>query len=287
MTIDASILEHEISALRAHEVIFDDEDSHDISSSLHLSPTWADVFWRRRYSHSSRPDPEIPFIFKDHPKTVLEIGSAYGRILRKILEYRSSLDYHPEIEGIELCPSFSKYFELYKTEYPILNDTHIGFDDFFTAEKLLSNQFDVVVLPMNTFPSFSYNTLDSLFKRVLSLLNENGKFIFSTHKYEKVKSLKPGQKHDGTLQFELSEDIIASEYFSFPLTKTDYGLQIVTYLIYNRFSRKYQLKKREIFRTIEEFIEPLLLKELINKHGFSIQLIDDSSHSSVYVLEPR
>ena len=287
MSTATSIYEKEISALRAHEVIFEEEDSHNISSKLHLSPTWADIFWRRRDSHASRPDPEIPFIFKNHPKNVLEIGSAYGRILRKILEYQSSLDNSPDISGIELCDSFSKYHELYKTANPVLNKAKLEFDDFFTTTKFSPNQFDVIILPMNTFPSFPYQTLDSLFERVLSLLTENGQFIFSTHKYEKVKSLNPGLKHGGTLQFEQSEDIIASEYFNFPLTKRDYGLQIVTYLLYNRFSRKYQLKKREIFRTIEEFIEPPLLKELINKNGFSIQSIDDSSHSSVYILESQ
>ena len=48
---------------------------------------WSEIFWRLKKRHQNRPDPELPFIKKSNPKTVLELGSAYGRFTRKILVF--------------------------------------------------------------------------------------------------------------------------------------------------------------------------------------------------------
>jgi len=78
-------VEDEIEILKNKKFLFDNENSKHIFQ-LHTSRLWAEVFWRRKQRHNVRYDPEISFILQRQPKTILEIGAGYGRILKKIVE---------------------------------------------------------------------------------------------------------------------------------------------------------------------------------------------------------
>ncbi|MHA1977233.1 MAG: hypothetical protein ACW98F_05560 [Candidatus Hodarchaeales archaeon] len=69
-----------------------------------------------------------------------------------------------------------------------------------------------------------------------------------------------------------------------PSITTKYGAYSTTYICYTTFSRDYSLKKRDLFRSQTTFILPEPLKEIIATCGFSLEIFDDSSHSSVYGL---
>ncbi|MHA2363509.1 MAG: hypothetical protein ACXAC7_06100 [Candidatus Hodarchaeales archaeon] len=177
-----SLYESEMKILKEKNFLLPDDRVERISLNLHQSQTWADVFWRRRHSHSQREDPETSFIFKYNPKTILEVGTAYGRVLKKIAELNMKHTKKAEIIGIEICHHFKQYFHQYKEENPILKSNKIIFDDFFRTTLLNLNYFDIIILPMNTFPSFDYNQLKFLLSTVKKYLTDKGIFILSTYK---------------------------------------------------------------------------------------------------------
>lgn len=78
--------------------------------------------------------------------------------------------------------------------------------------------------------------------------------------------------------------MIGKQYYDFPAVKTEYGAQVVTYMCYNTFSRDYTLEKREIYRNTLDFVSQPILHDMIQRSVFSIKILDDSSHSLVYVL---
>ncbi len=281
-------IESELQRLYDFGFLMKNESISDIRSDLHSSELWADVFWRRRKNHAKRYDPEIQFIFDNNPKTILEIGTAYGRVLNKIAAENEKQTKKAKLFGIEICKHCKKYFQAYSKKHSLLENCNILFDDFLKTNNMYQKQFDLIVLSMNTFPSFPISMLEDLFSAVRKHLNPNGFWIFSTYKPKaadnKYNSENLRENHSGELLIELGEDIIAGEHYQFPAVKKDYGMQAITYSLYNRLTREYKLKEREIYRNIREFINPDDLKKIIRNNSFHIKSIDTSSHSAVYCL---
>jgi len=280
-------IESELQKLHESGFLLANESVSDIKTELHISEFWADAFWRRRKNHVRRVDPEIQFIFNNNPQTVLEIGTAYGRVLNKIAIENEKQAKKAQLYGIEICKHCDKYFQAYSKDHPLLKECTIFFDDFLKKNSL-QMLFDVIVLPMNTFPSFPYSMLERLFSAVKKHLNPNGVFIFSIYKPKtsengfNPQNLK--EDYSGELLIEQGADIIAGEHYLLPAKKKDYGMQSVTYSSYNRLTREYDLKEREIYRTIRNFINPDRLKRILSDNNFHIKLLDTTSHSAIYCL---
>ncbi|MHA1348034.1 MAG: methyltransferase domain-containing protein [Candidatus Heimdallarchaeaceae archaeon] len=281
-------IESELQRLHDFGFLLKNESHSDIRNDLHSSEIWADVFWRRRKNHANRQNPEIQFLFDNKPKTILEIGTAYGRVLNKIAVENKKQTNEAKLYGIEICIHCEKYFQTYSRKHPLLEDSIILFDDFLKINNISQKQFDVIVLPMNTFPSLPFSMLEDLFSTVRKHLNPNGSWIFSTYKPKatnsKFNSENSTWNHSGELLIELGKDIIAGEHYQFPAVKEDYGMRAITYSSYTRLTREYKIKERGIYRNTREFINPDDLKKIIGNNDFHIKFIDTSSHSAVYCL---
>ncbi|MHA1801868.1 MAG: class I SAM-dependent methyltransferase [Candidatus Heimdallarchaeaceae archaeon] len=146
------------------------------------------VFGVKKTRHAGRLDPELPFIERLQPETVLEVGSAYGRVTRKILALKTqenSRGSSLKLTGLEINPHFQKYIALYSKEYPELSKAKFVFGDIFEARKVLPQElFDVVIILMNTVPNFPFDSLEDLFTSVYELLRKGGHFIFSVNNKE-------------------------------------------------------------------------------------------------------
>lgn len=253
---------------------------------LHLSEIWAEIFWRRREQHATREDPEVVHVFQTKPQRVLEIGAAYGRVTRKIVEVKEKFNSTSEIFGIELCPYFDRFFSQYSGEFPVLKQVQMIFEDFFSFQALESRSFDVIVLPMNTFPSFPIEKLPQLLQRVLELLSPDGRFIFSTYKL--AKGIQPVEaQHSGEIRIAVGQGPIVGEFYQLPSQSTRYGARLVTYMHYTKLTQDHQKVKSYISRTIQELIQHETLESMISDNGFAIALCDDSSHSRVYSLKRK
>ncbi len=279
----------EFKYLQEKGILLDTDLASEARSDLHLSKIWAKVFWRRRKRHKNRVDPELPLVLEQHPTSVLEIGAGYGRVLQKIAQKTQETGSNIEdLWGIEICPYFEPFAEAYK-ETSSFSNYSIIFDDFFSTEAFSPGSFDLILLPMNTLPNFSMSLMPVLFQKVKQLLRPSGTWIFSTYKISDFESLQHSlkEKYSSELLLEPKEDIIVGEFFSFAPEKMSHGYRIINYSIYNTLSRKYALKSREIFRSLQELIEPAFLHRFIEQQGFDIKLVDDSSHSLVYALSPK
>jgi len=159
-------IESELQKLHDFGFLMQNESISDIRNDLHSSEIWADVFWRRRKNHAKRDDPEIQFLFDNDPKTILEIGTAYGHVLNKIALENEKQVNKAVLFGIEICKHCKKYFQAYSKNHTLLENCVILFDDFLKSNNLFQKQFDVIVLPMNTFPSFPISMLEDLFPTV-------------------------------------------------------------------------------------------------------------------------
>ncbi|MFQ5978508.1 MAG: class I SAM-dependent methyltransferase [Candidatus Heimdallarchaeota archaeon] len=253
---------------------------------LHLSEIWAEIFWRRKSQHSTREDPELSHLFQANPRRILEIGAGYGRVTRKIVELKEERKQNSEIFGIELCSYFERFFQQYSNEFPSLKQVQMIFEDFFSSQALEKHSFDVILLPMNTFPSFPIDMLPQLFKRTLELLSPNGRFIFSTYKIS--KEIQPVEaKHSGEIRVTRGQGPLIGEFFELPHQIMAYGARLVTYTQYTKLTLDHQKELSYLFRTIRELIKQEVLESIINENGFQIALLDDSSHSRVYSLQPQ
>ncbi len=281
-------IESELQRLHDFGFLMKNESSSDISNDLHSSEIWADVFWRRRKNHAKRDDPEIQFLFENNPKTILEIGTAYGRVLNKIAVENEKQTNKAKLFGIEICKHCERYFQAYSKKHPLLENSTILFDDFLKTNYVLQKQFDVIILPMNTFPSFPISKLEELFLAIRKHLDSDGSWIFSTYKPKatnnKFNSENLEANHSGELLIDVNKDVIAGEHYQFPAVKKDYGMRAISYSSYSRLTREYELKERKIYRNTREFINPDYLKKIIEVNDFHINFIDTSSHSAVYSL---
>ncbi len=278
-------LERELEQLSEMGLSFPLETAQNLGQ-LHLSEIWAEIFWRRREQHATREDPEVANVFQTKPHRILEIGAAYGRVTRKIVELKEQLNSTAEIFGIELCPYFSRFFSQYSNEFSQLKEVQMIFEDFFSSQALTSHSFDVIVLPMNTFPSFPIERLPQLFQRALELLSPDGRFIFSTYKL--AKGIQPVEaQHSGKIRVADGQGPIIGEFFQLPSQPTAYGARLVTYMHYTKLTQEHQKVESYIFRTIQELICHEVLESMISDNAFAIAFCDDSSHSRVYGLKPQ
>ncbi|MFV2015243.1 MAG: hypothetical protein ACC656_07445 [Candidatus Heimdallarchaeota archaeon] len=260
------------------------EEKESISFDLNSSKAWAEIFWWRRESHLHRVDPEVEFLKNSLHSKILEIGAAYGRILGKI----SLIRQFDLLYGIELCPFFEPYFEEYKNINNLGNNINITYESFFDTTKWSNNFFDCILLPMNTIPSFSPQKIKQLFLKVYEILSNNGDFIFTVHKFDSdriEKTLSQSKFSQASEVFTNSKSqTIKCEFLGLPAKKTDYGFEKATFHVYSFFDNNDKVKSKEIYRTSIHVMFPSLLDDIIEDLRFKIQLVDDKSHSRMYVV---
>ena len=266
--------------LKSKKFLLEHEGHSSIRTDLHHTQLWADAFWRRRVRIARRPDPEIAHIKHLQPRSILEIGAAYGRIMNKII--REYPDGTPELTGIDVCTYFAPYFDNYKQDNPHLQQVKMVFDDFFKTDKL--GKYDMVMLPMNTFPSFPKDTIQPLLEVVREHLKPEGTFLFSTYKYPKdedgfINKLK--NEHRGEFLPGHEDHLLVEFLRDEVVKKQDYGIQCGNYQSINRISREYKLMERGVFRYEYNYYNPSFLRSIIEKNGFDVQVWDDTSHSLV------
>ncbi len=239
-----------------------------VNENYHLSKFWADIYWSRRVAHSNREDPELDQIKKISPDSLLEIGSAYGRILRKLKALLPKTDLH----GIEICP----YFEDYRKEYlsgdfdEYLMEQNIVTGDFFQHD--FGRKFDVILLPMNTFPSFPEDLIVPLLSRVKELLNSEGRFVFSSHRYGE-NSKEPSLLTDTT---DYVEEIgMEFRYIQFGPFRFDGGHYYDSFHVFGEDA---------VFRTRRSVYKPEYLEDILHSQGAEVST-DDSSHSTVWICK--
>ncbi len=285
ITMGSNLPEKEVERLYRDQFLLPSDHVQDIYQDGYQHETWADVFWRRRFRHSHREDPELKFVFQTSPSNVLEIGAGYGRILQKLLEWKNKDTSAIAFTGIELCTYFQTYFLQYQNLFPSLQRVRMIFDNFLTTSALKDN-YDVILLPMNTLANFPFVQLDSLFKTVHRYLTDEGLFLFSNYKItsseQLIKHINKDTEYSGDLLVDLGSGLLTAEYYDFPSTFTHYGAESITYICYSTFSREYALLKRSIFRSSTIFLLSDYLKQRLSANGFSVVINDDSSHSSVY-----
>lgn len=272
--------------------IFDEEDSVDaIHEVIYECPEWAEIFWRRRNQHTRRSDPEIPFIEKFNPKTVLEVGSAYGRVTKKILELQGEKEgklSNLEVTGLEINPNFQNYLHKFTKAYPDLSKATFIFGSIFKTEEIFPETvFDIVVIPMNTVPNFPFTKLDTLFKNLRNIVKQKGHCIFSVHNHKIGNDAIQRQEDDlaGELLLEKGKKPIALVAYSFPLQRTHYGYSKKTYLIHHFLNHKICSERKIICRSVTEFVNSEILEDIITKNGFSIDFIDNKTFSKVYCIK--
>ncbi|MFX0116472.1 MAG: class I SAM-dependent methyltransferase [Candidatus Hodarchaeota archaeon] len=276
-------IENEIEELQKAGFLLPQENAQSLIGSLHLSELWAEIFWLRRHQHATREDPEVSHIFKSNPQSILEVGCAYGRVMRKIAEANKQYGFPAQLTGIELCPYCAPYFKRYSSENPLLDSVQVIFDDFFTSDRLKAGSFDVIVLPMNTFPSFPVETLPQLFRRTKELLSDEGLWIFSTYKI-RGNLVANASRHDGEIRVREGQGPIVAEFYVLPRKLTDYGAREVTYARYTKLRQDHQKQQSYLFRNLVELLLPQMLQFIIEENGFDIAFQDVSSHSAVYGL---
>ncbi len=252
-------------------------------------PEFAEIFWRRKKQHARRPDPEIEHIKKANVKNILEIGCAYGRFTRKILEI--SQDHQISVTGIELIKEFVTYKNLYKEEFPDLDSCRFIYDSILNAKQYFKEEeFDLIVIPMHTFENFTIGFIKELLEIISYLLTFSGIFLFSVNRKRGLEERKTWFFHEsysGELQVEKNKDPIASIAYSYPGEEKEYGYQTVHYAVYY-FMNKEMIPQRKIITRYEHdiFLQGPLLK-LLEKYGFIVNDITEETYSIIYSLSKK
>ena len=248
-----------------------------IRGDLHYTKLWADAFWRRRFSHEKRVDPEIRIIKELNFQNVLEIGSGYGRIAYKVLEEYPETNY----TGIDVSPSFSKYHVEYSEKKKHrMQLLHLNF-----FKEDLEGKYDLILLPMNTLPTLPFQALVPLFDKVRTLLSDKGSFVFTTYKLpnqiEDMNLTKFTRNRSGELLID--EDRITIETYQLDLQMKEYGVKSTNVQLYHRLNNSYDKVERGIFWTQNEYVVTNIFDELILKSGLQFE-VDETDHSRVYTV---
>ncbi len=286
-------ISNEIELLKQMGILDEDDSIDVIHEGFYQCSEWPEVFWRRRNLHAKRPDPEMLIIKNLKPKKVLEVGSAYGRVTRKIIALQQEEDTSLSsmaVTGLELNPYFQEYTSLYSKEYPELSKAKFVHGSVFEVEKVLSGmEYDVVVIPMNTVPNIPFEKLDDLFKSLKHVVNQDGHCIFSVHNrnFYENNTITSKDILDGELLVERGKKSIASICYGFPIRKTAYGYSSIYYCIYFLLNRKMCSEKRIITRSVTEFVNTNVMKKIITNNGFEIDFIDDKSFSRIYCIRKK
>ena len=281
------MIEKEIEDLQLNKFLEPNDSFDDILTNHYDSKDWADAFWSRRFSHSRRPDPEVEIVFKTDPESILDIGSAYGRVLKKFCEEKEKQKLSTQIVGIERCQYHEENFKLFQKQEPLLNDVKLFFEDFFDSKQLKGKKFDVIVLSMNTFPEFGSIGIPMLFKTVKNYLNNTGRFIFSSPKYLDDEPVDKLLKVDNSAQLILNEGekpIILDVYTKKNILENG-EIEKISYFVYYQFSDYYKERKKRIYRITGSILRKGQILQKIQDNGFIVEKVDDASHSFVFVCK--
>jgi hypothetical protein len=287
---NSNSLEYEVRKLKSHKFLFDSEGPKDLRFDLNNTKLWADSFWRRKKSHKNRIDPEIKYLPTTEVKRldILEIGFAYGRIASKTILQLQNNGIKSSYTGIELCEHFKPFYKLYTIENPILKNVEIVYDNFFTTNKLQFKKYDLILLPMNTFPSLTLSEIKILFVKIIDYLSDSGMFLFSTHKMtEQITNdfIDSKLKTNRGVEAQISEkDILINEHMQLSLEPEDFGASGSLFHSINRLSRDYKLIERGVFRKETNFLNKTYLESIIRDFGYKIEIYDDTNHSAIYGL---
>ncbi|MHA2253954.1 MAG: class I SAM-dependent methyltransferase [Candidatus Kariarchaeaceae archaeon] len=291
--MDTQLLNSEFVELNKIGILAKTDSISDIVHGTYLYENWAEHFWRRRKSHARRPDPEVTFVEKANPRTVLEVGCAYGRFTRKILELNGKRSQQDQIAvtGIEINPQFEQFQKLYSEEHSILQNGTFLFDNILNCDKLFpKHSFDVVVIPMHTFPNFGIDFIKQLLPKLRYLLSPDGQCIFSTNKtlrnINNPESLSQDD-YSGSFDLEKGKPPKASIVYTFPAQKKDFGYRRIYYIIYYSFNTVMDTTERIITRSIDDIILPDKLEKLIKEFNFNINYIEEEQFSMVYGISIR
>ena len=245
-----SDIANEVEFLKEFGFLPKDTKTEEILLGSYSFPEFAEIFWRRRNSHAKRPDPEIKHIKKAGQQTILEIGCAYGRFTRKILEIDNA--HSLRVTGIELIKEFESFKNIYMDDYPTLEGCRFVYDSILNAKlHFKEGEFDLIVIPMHTFENFTIGFIEELMQIISYLLAFNGVFLFSVNKKRGIEEEKAWffyEDYSGELQVEKNKDPIASVAYSYPATKKEYGFQTLQYVVYYFMNRDLIPKKRIITR---------------------------------------
>jgi len=278
------VIEQEISELHKNGFLLPNESIKDISGSIYDSSIWAEVFWRRKESHESRDDPEIRFVFESDPEKILDIGSAYGRVLKKLVQEKQKYGSNAAIHGIELCQEFESYYKKYVRENESLREVKMMYGDFLTTKKIEKESYNVILLSMNTLPNIPVKEVEKWFNRVHDMLVDGGFWIFTTHKY-RPSIINTGKEFSGDILVKCGEGPIINETFSFNVKKAYHGSTLVSYSRYSKLSRDHHLESSYLYKSTIEFFSLPFLDEIARKNSFKTVIRDDSSHSLVHVMQ--
>lgn len=288
-TINLHEFEHIIE-----EILLPGESIADIRSDMHRSEIWADIFWRRKTHHANRKDPDIDFITQFKPQSILEIGSAYGRVTHKICDLVKDLEKTPKITGIEICTHFAPYFDSYMNKNHLMAVETI-YDDFLTTDALLPDSYDLVILPMTTIASFVPNSLSLLLSRVNEVLKTGGVFIFSNYKLpmttqQLYSSLLKDRPYNAEILPALDTDFVPSdsiiaESYQLEVKSTDYGASTTNIITFTKINRTFELLNHQVFCFQTNYYVRSFMIQIIEANGGEILEIDDTSHSTVYIAE--
>ena len=278
-------IEIELNYLKSKKLLQPDDSIHDVLDNHNESKEWADGFWRRLTRHASRMDPEVEIVFESNPRSVLEIGAGYGRILKKLSQERAKRNLNTELVGIEKCTYLERYFKKFQANELFLANVNIFYDDFFHSTQLVGKQFDTIVLPMNIFPSFGPDELSLLFKSVKKYLTDEGQFIFTAYKIPEDEPQEKllNESYSGELLLDEGEGPIVLESYQFKKVLGHYGVEDINYLIYYRFNEYYLERKKYIYRKNGLLSRKEQIKQMVKENGFIITDINDKSHSLVFV----
>lgn len=280
-------ISRELDILKAKKFLEPDDSINDIQTNHYETQTWADAFWQRRVSHATRPDPEIEVIFDYKPSSVLEIGAAYGRILKKLDEERAKRKIQTELVGIELCPYLEKYFIKFKEQENMDHDIIILYDDFFNSKKLKGRKFDIIALTMNTFPEFGPEGIPMLFRTAEKYLSEDGRFMFSSYKlpddFPVEKLLR--ERSSSELVLEDKEHPIIHEFTELITLLASKEVKKVGYQVNYKFSNYYRTREKTIYRNIALLLRRSQIEQKIQENGFVLEEVRSDQYSYVFVCK--
>ena len=280
-------IETELNILKEKNILEPADKIQDISGDHNESCEWADGFWRRRTRHESRPDPEVEIVFDLKPGSVLEIGAGYGRILKKLSQERAKRNMSTELVGIEKCTYLESYFKKFQALEPLLANVSIHYDNFFNSKHLEGKTFDVIVLPMNTFPAFGEKEIPLLFQTLKKYLAKGGRFIFSAYSFPEDMTNEKllEENYGGEILLEEGENPMILEFYQFKNFVENLGVEETTYLIYYRFKEYYTERKKYIYRKKGYLSRKEQIRQLIQENEFTIQDIIDKRYSLVFVCK--
>lgn len=279
----------ELEVLKERHFLEPEDSVNDIQTNHYETQIWADAFWQRRVSHATRPDPEIEAIFDYNPSSVLEIGAAYGRILKKLGEERAkrNMQTKTKLVGIEKCPYLEEYFNKFKKQENLDQDISILYDDFFNSTNLAGKKFDIIALTMNTFPEFGLEGIPLLFKTAEKYLSEHGRFMFSSYKLPDdfpVEKLLRERSSSELVHMEGKKPMI-NEFTELLTLLASQEVKKVGYQVNYRFSDHYKTREKTIYRKTGLYLRKFQIEQKISENGFILEEVRSDQYSYVFVCK--